>query len=50
MKREDFLLIFLILYFLKSGLGYNLMGKYHLEDIIFKPDEMIVDAVREFLY
>ena len=50
MKRDDFLLFFFIFYFLKSGLGYSLVGKYHLEDIIFKPDEIIVDAVREFFY
>lgn len=48
MKRYDFVLIFFLLYFLKSGLGYNLMGKYHLEDILFKPDQIIVDAFRGF--
>ncbi len=48
MRRDDFLLLFFLLYFFKSGLGYNAVGKYHLEDIFFKPDEMIVDAVREF--
>lgn len=50
MKREDFLLFFFIFYFLKSGLGYNLVGKYHLEDVIFKPDEIIVDMFRGVLY
>ncbi len=50
MRREDLVLIFFILYFLKSGLGYSLVGKYHLEDILFKPDEIVVDAVRELFY
>lgn len=49
MKIDDFVVVFFILYFFKSALGYNVVGKYHLEDVLFKPDEMVVDAMREFL-
>lgn len=46
MNREDLVLFFFLFYFLKSGLGFSMVEKYHLEDVIFKPDEIIVDVFK----
>ena len=49
MTHHDIVLFLFLLYFLKSGLGFNIHPKYHLDDIIFEPDQVLVDLVK-FLF
>ena len=49
MTREDIVLFLFLLYFLKSGLGFNIVPNHHLDDVIFEPDRVLVDFVK-FLF
>ena len=46
---NDIVLFLFLLYFLKSGLGFNISPKYHLDDVVFEPDQVLVDLVK-FLF